>query len=67
MNEEKKKINIQNHHLKNSRVKGGGRDRVGVPARAVFSGESTAATRSPDLEGNKKREETKPENVLLWP
>ena len=46
-------------------MKGGGRDRVGVPARAVFSGESTAATRSPDLEGNKKREATKPEIVLF--
>ena len=67
MNEEKKVINIQNHHLKDSRVKGGGRDRVGVPARAVFRGESTAATRSPDLEGNKNAKKPNPRLFSLWP
>ena len=41
-------------------MKGGGRDRVGVPARAVFSGEPTAATRSPDLEGNKNAKKPNP-------
>ena len=41
-------------------MKGGGRDRVGVTTRAVFRGELTASTRSPDLEEKEKTKQPNP-------